>query len=49
MRSLIQLALYQFRGLYREKVAFFFNLIFPLLLARYLWLGLWALGRQGDL
>lgn len=31
-RSLIQLTLYQFRGLYREKVAFFFNLIFPLLM-----------------
>lgn len=32
VRSLTQLTLYQFRGLYREKVAFFFNLIFPLLM-----------------
>lgn len=31
-RNVIQLTLYQFRGLYREKVAFFFNLIFPLLM-----------------
>lgn len=32
MQGLMQLTLYQFRGLYREKVAFFFNLIFPLLM-----------------
>lgn len=31
-KSLVQLTLFHFKGLYREKVAFFFNLIFPLMM-----------------